>query len=93
MSGTQTTWTFHLADVVDWDELESAFKKAMAWSSELGGKLWFVFANAGVGERKWLDLPKDIPEKTDGMSFQKPNFEVRSVLHNLSGLLTQVPGI
>jgi hypothetical protein len=71
---TTTPWTFIRAGVQVWEEQEDAFKQVVSWTKELGGTLFYVFANAGIGERKWIDLPAESLSFEDG--FRKPNFEV-----------------
>jgi NAD(P)-dependent dehydrogenase (short-subunit alcohol dehydrogenase family) len=74
LSDIKVPWIYHRADIKSWEEQESAFQHAVTWSKEQGGRFWYVFANAGIGEKKWLELPKDISSNTRG--FHKPNFEV-----------------
>jgi hypothetical protein len=60
--------------VAVWEEQEAAFKQAISWTKQQGGTIFYVFANAGIGERKWIDLPKERKDISEG--FQKPNLEV-----------------
>jgi len=71
---SDTPWAYYQANIKSWEEQEAAFTQAVEWMKTLGVSLGYVFANAGIGERKWLDLLPD----SSGMAgtFQRPNFEV-----------------
>ena len=63
-------------DVVNWDSQKKAFEQAL---KEFGGRIDYVFAIAGIGERKAIrHAPKD-------PGFQKPDLSVIDV--DLNGVL------
>lgn len=62
-------------DAADWDSQLAAFQKALAEF----GRIDYVFAIAGIGERKW------IPNNPETLDFAKPDLSVLDI--DLTGVL------
>lgn len=62
-------------DVTSWEQQVSAFTRAV----EQVGRIDYVYAIAGIGEKRWL--PKGITTDTTG--FVKPDLEVRQRVNHL----------
>lgn len=79
VASTLANTTFHKTDVNDYGELGATFKTVFVSS---GGRLDFVFANAGVIERKNFYTPH--PDGTD----PPPAFEQLAIDVNLRSMIS-----
>lgn len=71
-------------DVSSWGAQVGVFKQAL---EVLGGRIDFVAAVAGIGEKKWIPFPEEVMRMGPG-EFAKPDLSVLDV--DLTGLLWTV---
>lgn len=69
---------FGVLDVASWDDQAKVFSQAVAWA----GRIQYVFAIAGVGERRWLPQESN---SAPAPAFHKPDLSAIDI--NLNGLL------